>query len=142
LDDGANKERTYNLSNSLSNNDIESEYDEGELDDENDIVTSSKSTPCEEDISFTKYFMNIDLDDLDNFGACISTSLGELVHVASKSYAPGIYIKDKDHEFNIDSEIIEIVEASKIYGKDIKLIILRGHETYQICIQKYYTCDS
>jgi hypothetical protein len=53
--------------------------------------------PSEEDIAFTKAFMNIYLDDLENFGACMSTSFGELFPVASKSYAPAIYIKYKDY---------------------------------------------
>jgi hypothetical protein len=76
LDDGTDKEVMPNLSKSLSSDDIESEYDEDELYDKNDIATSSKSTPSEEDIAFTKAFMNIDLYDLDNFDDCMSTSLG------------------------------------------------------------------
>jgi hypothetical protein len=118
LDVGKDKEGTPDLSKSVSNDDIESEYDEDELYDENDIATSSKSTPSEEDIAFSEAFMNLDLDDLDKFDASMSTSLGELFPVASKMDAPAIYIKDKDYEFNVDSEIIELVESSKFYGKE------------------------
>jgi hypothetical protein len=38
--------------------------------------------------------------------------------MASKIDAPAIYIKDKDYEFTVDSEIIERVEGSKFYGKE------------------------
>jgi hypothetical protein len=102
----------------LSNADIESEYEEDELYDEDDIAISSKSTHSEEDIAFTKAFMNLDLDALDKVDACLSTCIRDLFHVASKIDAPATYIKDKDYEFTIDSELIERVEASKLYGKE------------------------
>jgi hypothetical protein len=92
LDDVISKEGTHL---SMSNDDVESKYDGDEPIDDHDIATSSKSTPSEEDIVFTKSFMNIDLYDLYNFDARMSTSLGELFHVASKSYAPTVYIKIK-----------------------------------------------
>jgi hypothetical protein len=87
LDDGISKEGTH-LSKPLSNDDVESKYDEDEPIDDHDIATSSKSTPSEEDIVFIKSFMNIDLCDSYNFDGHMSTSLGELFHVASKLYAP------------------------------------------------------
>lgn len=117
LDDGKDKEGTPDLSKSFSNDDIESEYAEDELYNDNDIATSSKSTPSEEDISFTKAFMNLDFDDLDKFDASLSTCLGELIPVSSKTDAPAIYIEDKDYEFIVDFEIIERVEASNFCGK-------------------------
>jgi hypothetical protein len=77
LGDGQDKEGTPDLSKSLSNDDIEYEYDEDKLYyNENDIATSSKSTPSEEYIAFTETFMNLDLDDLDQFDASLSTCLG------------------------------------------------------------------
>ena len=119
LDDGQDKEGTPDLSKSLSNNDIEFEHDKNELVKENDIDASSKETPSEEDIAFTKAFMSLDLDDLDKFEASLSTfALGELFPVASKCNEPAIFIKDKDYEFEVNPEIIERVEASKFYGKD------------------------
>jgi hypothetical protein len=41
--------------------------------------------------------------------------------VASKIYAPAIYIKYKNYEFIVYPEIIERVEAYKFYGKEDKL---------------------
>jgi hypothetical protein len=84
MDDGKDKEVTPNLSKTLSNDDIESEYEEDELYDENDITFSPKITHFEEDIAFNKAFMNIDLDDLDKFEASLSSCLGDLFHVARK----------------------------------------------------------
>jgi hypothetical protein len=55
---------------------------------------------------------------LDKFDASLSTCLGELFRVASKTDALAISIKDKDYEFTVDSEKIEMVEASKFYGKE------------------------
>jgi hypothetical protein len=93
LDDGIAKEGTSNLSNSLSNDDIESEYHEDKIYDENDIVTSSKSILSGEDNAITEAFMSMDLDEFDNFEASMNTSLGELFLVNSESYASAIYIK-------------------------------------------------
>jgi hypothetical protein len=94
LDDVKDKEGMTDLSKSLSNDDIESKYYEDEFYNENDITTSPKSTPSEKDIAFTEAFMNLDLYDLDKFDGSLSTCLGELFHVASKTYGPAIYIKD------------------------------------------------
>jgi hypothetical protein len=57
--------------------------------------------------------MNLDLDDLDKFGASLSTCLGDLFPVASKIDAPAIYIKDKYYQFIVDPKLIERVVASK-----------------------------
>jgi hypothetical protein len=62
--------------------------------------------------------MNIDLDYLDNFDACMGTSLGELFMLLVHHMHLQSTLKDKNYKFNVGSEIMEIVEASKFYGKD------------------------
>lgn len=76
LNDSIDREGTPNLYMSLSNDDVESEYDKDEIYDLNDPSSSSKIT--EEDIAFSKAFMSMDLNDLDKFEASMNTALGEL----------------------------------------------------------------
>jgi hypothetical protein len=119
VDSEQDKEGTPNLSKSLSNNEIEFEI---ESDNENDIATSSKKAHSKEDIAFSKAFMSLDIDNLDELDK-FETSLNDfalenLFPTASKSNEPAICIKDKDYEFDVNPKIIERVEASKFYGKD------------------------
>ena len=62
----------------------------------------------------------MDLDDIDKFKESMELAIGEFFYVDPASYEPyesAIYIKDKDYEFNVDTEIIEIIESNKFYGK-------------------------
>ena len=110
LGDGTDEVGTPDSSSPLSNDDVDELYDC------NDPASSSKFT--KEDLAFSKAFMSMDLDDLDKLEASMNTTLGELFSVAREAYESAIYIKDKDYEFNVDIEIIEIIESNKFYGKD------------------------
>src|SRR4051812_37224696 len=80
----------------------------------NDPASKSKFT--EADVAFTKAFLEMDFDDIDNFKESMDLSIGEFYFVDHVSYEPAIYIKDKDYEFNVDTEIIKIIESIKFYG--------------------------
>jgi hypothetical protein len=54
--------------------------------------------------------MDLDLDDLDNFGAIMHTSLGDLFPIASKTDEPIVYIKDSASKFYVKPDVIELVE--------------------------------
>jgi hypothetical protein len=46
--------------------------------------------------------MNVELDDLDEFEASLSSCLEDLFPNARKIETPVIYIKDRDYEFNVE----------------------------------------
>ena len=71
-----------------------------------------------ENAAFGRAFMDMDLDDLDNFDVIVHTSLGELFPVASKINEPIVYIKDSAYEFSVDPGIIKKVEDKKFYGRE------------------------
>ena len=85
----------------------------------NDPASSSKFT--KEDAAFSKAFIEMDLDDIDKFKESMELAIGEFFYVDPASYEPfesAIYIKDKDYEFNVDTEIIKIIESDKFRGEE------------------------
>jgi hypothetical protein len=115
------KEGTPDLSNSMSDENLESEFEDDEPYNENDKSLSPKISNCKEDSIFTKAFMNAELDDLDEFEASLSSCLDDLFPDARKTEAPVIYIKDIHYEFNVEPEKIERVEAIKFNGREDEL---------------------
>jgi hypothetical protein len=86
-----------------------------------DKSLSPKISHSKKDSIFTENFMNTELDDLDEFEASLSSCLEDFFPDARKTKAPVIYIKDKDYEFNVESEKIERAEAIKFYGREDEL---------------------
>jgi hypothetical protein len=81
----------------------------------NDPASSSKFT--KEDAAFTKAFLEMDLDDLDKFKESMELAIGEFFHVDHESYESAIYIKDKDYEFNVDTEILKLLSLKSFMEK-------------------------
>jgi hypothetical protein len=121
LDINKDKEGTLDLSKSLSDEHMESEYEEDELYNEDDSSLSPKVANAKEDGNFNETFINIELDDLDEFETSLGSCLHDLFPVARKTEAPVIYINDKDYEFNVDPQKLEKSEAIKFNGRDDEL---------------------
>jgi hypothetical protein len=109
------------LSKSMYDEHMESKSEDDELYNENDSSLSPKISNAKEDGIFTKTFMNIELDDLDEFETSLGSCLDDLFHDAIKTEAPVIYIKDKDYEFYVDPKKIEKAEAIKFNGREDEL---------------------
>jgi hypothetical protein len=58
---------------------------------------------------------------LDEFEASLSSCLEDLFHVAIKSEAHVVYIRDKYYEFNVHPEKIEKAEPIKFNGRENEL---------------------
>jgi hypothetical protein len=121
LDVDKDKECTPNLSKSMFDEHMESEFEDGELYNEKDNSLSPKISNNKEDGIFNKAFMNVKLDDLDEFEASLSSCLDDLFLDARKVEAPVIYIKDKDYEFNVETKKIERAEDIKFNGMEDEL---------------------
>jgi hypothetical protein len=121
LDIDKDKDGSPDLSKSLFDEHMESKYKEYKLYNEDDSLLSPKVANAKEDGTFTETFMNMELDDLDEFEASLGSCLDDLFHVARETEAPMIHIKDKDYEFNVDPEKLEKAEAIKFNGREDEL---------------------
>ena len=82
----------------------------------NDPANRSKFN--EADAAFTKAIIEMDCDDIDKLKESLELAIGEFYYVDHVSYELAIYIKDKDYDFNVDTEIIKIVESEFFYGRE------------------------
>jgi hypothetical protein len=99
LDDNVDGEDTPDLSDSSSNRTVEPSR-------ETIITNAYKSILPHDCAAFGRAFIYMNLDDLDKFDAIIHTSLGNLFHIASKTYEPIVFIKDSAYDFLLKLKLL------------------------------------
>ena len=72
----------------------------------------------EEEEAFIEAFISPDYSKLDKLSKYDDASIGNCFTAARTLIGPAIRIRDKDYEFHVPTEMIEIVEKSRFYGKD------------------------